>query len=83
MVTPPDNSTLYRSAEGYQRVLAHYDATLQAMGVPYATLYVETHGGPTHAVISGNERGRPVVLWHGQNANAASWANWITSTPST
>ncbi len=77
MGTPPDNSSLYRSADGYQQVVAHYDATLQGMGVPYETEYVETRFGPTHVVVSGNEQGRPVVLWHGLNANAASWANWI------
>jgi pimeloyl-ACP methyl ester carboxylesterase len=76
-VTPPDNSSLYRSASGYQQVVAHYDATLQGMGVPYETRYVETRFGPTHAIACGREQGRPVVLWHGLNANAATWANWI------
>ena len=69
--------SLYKSAEGYQQVMAHYDAAFQTMGIPYETQYVETAQGPTHAVISGNEQGKPVVLWHGQNANAASWAHWI------
>ena len=77
MVMPPDNSPLYRSPEGYQQVLAHYDAAFQAMGIPYDSRYVETSQGPTHAVICGNETGKPVVLWHGQNANAATWAHWI------
>jgi pimeloyl-ACP methyl ester carboxylesterase len=79
MVTPPENVSLYRSPEGYQRVMAQYDAAFQAMGIPYESRYVETSLGPTHAVISGNADGKPVVLWHGQNANAASWAHWIPS----
>lgn len=77
MVAPPDNSSLYRSAAGYQQVVAHYDATLQGMGVPYESKYVETRFGPTHVVVSGHEQGQPVVLWHGLNANTATWANWI------
>jgi pimeloyl-ACP methyl ester carboxylesterase len=77
MVTLADNSTLYRSDEGYQLVVAHYDATLQGMGVPYESEYVETRFGPTHVVVCGQEQGMPVVLWHGLNANAATWANWI------
>jgi pimeloyl-ACP methyl ester carboxylesterase len=77
MIVPPDNSSLYRSAEGYQRVMEHYDATLQGMVVPYETRYVETSFGSTHTVISGREDGTPVVLWHGQNANAMSWLHWI------
>jgi pimeloyl-ACP methyl ester carboxylesterase len=77
MVTPPDNSSLYRSAKGYQRVLAHYDTNLRAMSIPYEIKYVETRFGPTHTVVSGSERGKPVVLWHGLNANATTWADWF------
>lgn len=77
MATPPDNSSLYRSAEGYQEVLAHYDTTLQGMGIPYVTKYVETRFGPTHVVISGNDGAKPIVLWHGLNANSTTWASWI------
>lgn len=77
MITPPDNSSLYRSAEGYQKVMAHYDATLQRMEVPYKTEYVETRFGPTHTVISGNEKGKSIALWHGLNANSGTWADWI------
>jgi pimeloyl-ACP methyl ester carboxylesterase len=77
MVAPPDNSSLYRSASGSQRVVAHYDATLQGMGIPYESVYVDTYFGPTHAIVSGHEQGKPLVLWHGLNANAATWANWI------
>jgi len=51
MVTPPDNVSLYKSPEGYQQVMAQYDAAFQAMGIPYETRYVETALGPTHAVI--------------------------------
>ncbi len=77
MIVPPDNSSLYRSAEGHQRVMEHYDATLQAMAVPYETRYVETSFGPTHVLICGRENGKPVALWHGQNANVMSWLHWI------
>ena len=79
MVTPPDNSPLYRSPYGYQQVMAQYDAAFQAMGIAYESRYVDTAQGPTHAVVCGNETGKPVVQWHGQNANAATWAHWIPS----
>lgn len=71
------NSSLYRSANGYQKVVAHYDDTLQRLGIPFETKLVETRLGPTHIVISGNETGLPLVLWHGLNANATTWASWI------
>jgi pimeloyl-ACP methyl ester carboxylesterase len=85
MITPPDNSSLYKSAEGYHKVMAHYDATLQKMDIPYETKYVETRFGPTYAIISGNESGKPIVLWHGLNANLTAWinltgqTNWFTA----
>ena len=57
--------------------MEHYDATLQGMVVPYETRYVETSFGFTHIVICGRGNGKPVVLWHGQNANVMSWLHWI------
>jgi pimeloyl-ACP methyl ester carboxylesterase len=77
MIASPDNSVLYKSAEGYQRVMEHYDETLQRMAVPYETCYTETSFGPTHIVITGNKNGKPVVLWPGQNANVLSWLHWL------
>jgi pimeloyl-ACP methyl ester carboxylesterase len=79
MIATPDNSSLYKSAEGYQRVMEHYDGTLQEMAIPYEARYVETSFGPTHIVICGKENGKPIVLWHGQNANMMSWLHWIPS----
>jgi pimeloyl-ACP methyl ester carboxylesterase len=79
MVMPPDNASLYKSAEGYRKVVAHYDRGFQKMGIPYETKYVETRFGATHVVISGNRDGKSVVLWHGGNANSTSWTNWITT----
>jgi hypothetical protein len=77
MVAPPDNLSLYKSVEGHQKVMAHYDTTVQRMGIPYETEYVETRYGPTHVLICGKEEGKPVALWHGLNANSATWAAWI------
>ncbi len=77
MVTTAENSSLYRSAAGFQKVLVHYDRTLAGMGLPYREMVVETGYGDTHVVISGNPEGKPLLLWHGLNANAVSWAQWI------
>jgi pimeloyl-ACP methyl ester carboxylesterase len=77
MIVPPDNTALYRSPEGHRRVMAHYDSTFQGMPIPYESRYVETTFGATHVITAGRTDGKPIVLWHGQNANAASWAHWI------
>ena len=78
MVTPPDNSSLYRSTEGHQKIMEHYDTSFQKMGIPYKAEFVETRFGLTHVVISGNENGRSILLWHGGNANSTAWTHWIT-----
>lgn len=77
MITPPDNARLYRKAGGYRQVQEYHEATLAGTGVPYQTTYVETRHGPTHVVICGDERGKPLILWHGLNANGATWAKWL------
>lgn len=79
MATSPDHSTLYKSPEGCQKVMAHYDTSLQGMAVPYETKYVGTRFGPTHSVISGDRNAKAIVLWHGGNANSTIWTNWIAA----
>ena len=77
MITPPDNSSLYKSAEGYQAVMAHYDAAFEKMGLPYETTYVETRHGVTHTTLTGKADGKPLVVWHGLNAHSAAMTRWI------
>jgi pimeloyl-ACP methyl ester carboxylesterase len=77
MIVPPDNSSLYKSPEGYQAVMANYDAAFENMGIPYQARYLETRFGATHAILSGDENGKPLVLWHGLNANATTWVTWM------
>jgi pimeloyl-ACP methyl ester carboxylesterase len=77
VIEPPDNSSLYRTSEGYRRVMAHYDACFGRMGVAYESAFVDTRYGTTHAVICGNEGGKQVVLWHGGNANSTASTRWI------
>ena len=72
-----DNSSLYGSSDGYNNVIAHYDKTINAMGIPYESRYVDTSSGKTHFITCGNEKGKSVILWHGQNANATTWVRWI------
>lgn len=83
MVSKPDNSSLYKSAAGYQKVMSHYDTAFREMGISHETRYVETRFGPTHAVVSGNELGKSVALWHGLNANSTMWTTLIASLPPT
>jgi pimeloyl-ACP methyl ester carboxylesterase len=57
--------------------MAHYDAALQQMGLPYEVRFAQTRFGPTHVVVRGNLAGKSVALWLGLNANSATWTGWI------
>lgn len=77
MEKQPNKSSLYGSPDGYSKVIAHYDRTMDGMGIAYESKYIETLFGLTHIIVCGNKKGKPVVLWHGQNANATTWARWM------
>ena len=62
MKSNPDPETLYRSPDGYEKVIAHYDRMLNGMGIPYQSQYIETRFGQTHLIVCGKKEGKPVVL---------------------
>ena len=59
--------------------MAHYDACLQRLGLPYQDHYIDTHWGTTHVVAFGDQGNKPVVLWHGGHGNAMTWTAWIAA----
>ena len=83
MKNPPehivDNSALYGTPDGYARVVEFYDRTMDRIGLSYVGRFIRTGSGLTHVICCGNPAGRPVVLCHGQNANASTWARWMPS----
>jgi pimeloyl-ACP methyl ester carboxylesterase len=74
---PPDNSSLYKTAPGYQRAIDAYDALLAEFTVPYETCWVETPHGLTHVLAAGQPDGPPIFFWHGLDASAPTWVNQI------
>lgn len=79
MIPPHEYLSFFGTPDGYDKVVDHYDRTVDGIGIPYESKYVKTSFGLTHTLTWGNEKGKPVVLWHGQNANASTWARWIPS----
>ncbi len=69
--------SLYGSPDGFAKVVAHYDRSINGMRIPFDSRYIDTPFGLTHLIICGNEGSKPIMLWHGQNANVATWARWI------
>lgn len=55
----------------------NYDRYLQQLEIPFESRFVNTSQGPTYVLECGSEGGKPIVLLHGQNANAASWIAWF------
>lgn len=70
---PPETSRYYRNQDGYRAAMAGYEGDLLHLTVPHESLFVATRHGLTHLLAAGPYDGRPVVLVHGWNANAAGW----------
>lgn len=68
---------LYNKPEGYQRVMDFYDRSLMSWEVSTEPIFIDTSVGPTHVLSCGDKDSKPLVLLHGQNANATSWVKWI------
>lgn len=65
--------TNYKSAEGEQAVLEHYDNVIKQWPVAYTQLKISTCEGETHILCCGNEDLPPLLLLHGSMANASAW----------
>jgi pimeloyl-ACP methyl ester carboxylesterase len=72
------NWTIYKSPEGYQTLMAFYDATLKHWPVPYECITVPTRHGDTHIIASGPPEAPPLVLMRGAGGNSLLWAPAIT-----
>jgi pimeloyl-ACP methyl ester carboxylesterase len=72
-----DNSALYRTREAYDGMMDFYDRQLARLTVLYQTRYVNTRHGQTYVLTAGYPANPPMVLWHGMNANLASWVDQI------
>jgi len=64
----------FKSEAGRREVLARYEAALADWPVPYEALRVPTRHGETFVLASGPADAPPVVLLHGAQTNAISWA---------
>ena len=63
--------TIYKSAEGREKLLALYDAQLARLPMPWRDRRVETSFGPAHLVETGNPEGLPLLVFHGGNSTTA------------
>ncbi len=61
-------ATIYKSAEGEARILELYDRFQKSLGGIFDDRMVDTRFGLTHVLVTGPEKGPPVVVTHGGNS---------------
>lgn len=69
--TFPENASLFTSHQGYEVVMAAYDAEVARAPVPYQSQMVSTRYGTTHILSGGPLDAPPVFLFHHWWSNAA------------
>ncbi|MCW3105289.1 MAG: ybfK [Bacteroidetes bacterium] len=67
------DSSLFKTKEGENRYLEAYKKALALWPVEYREVDLKTSFGKAHVIISGAERGNPLVLLHGMNASSTMW----------
>jgi pimeloyl-ACP methyl ester carboxylesterase len=66
-------NTIYRSQEGYDRIMALYDSALNRWPVDYESHMIPTRYGSTFVVVAGPPDAAPLVLLHGAQVKLTSW----------
>ncbi|MEM1205486.1 MAG: alpha/beta hydrolase [Acidobacteriota bacterium] len=63
----------FKTPEARRRVLDGYAQTLRSWPIPFESRQVETHLGPAHLLLCGDDAAPPLVLLHGGGGNATTW----------
>lgn len=63
--------SIYKSQKGKEKSLALYDRQLSKLGKFFFDIYVDTSFGKTHIVETGNSKGTPLLIFHGDNSTSA------------
>jgi len=61
---------LYKSQEGYEKIMAWYDAVVAKIDAPVQSHYVDTRFGRTHMLSAGNPAAEPLILIPGAAGSA-------------
>ncbi len=66
-------SSIYRTPESAQIIMALYESILAKWPVPHEELTIATRHGDTFVVASGDAAAPPLLLLHGAGTNATMW----------
>ncbi len=61
---------LYKNQEAKTDIMSLYEEKLNSLQIDYKEIDVKTSFGNTRVIKTGNENGKPIVLFHGINAGA-------------
>ncbi|MDF2437252.1 MAG: peptidase family [Bacteroidota bacterium] len=67
------DSSMFKTREGETAYLESYNRALSLWQVKFEEVDLKTEFGKAHVIISGPERGSPLVLLHGMNASSTMW----------
>jgi pimeloyl-ACP methyl ester carboxylesterase len=67
------DSSMFKTREGETAYLESYNNALRIWPVKYEEVDLKTAFGKAHVIISGPQRGNPLVLLHGMNASSTMW----------
>jgi pimeloyl-ACP methyl ester carboxylesterase len=63
--------SIYTHKDSKEKVIDLYDRQLNSLEIRFEDIYVDTCFGRTHIIKTGNENGKPLLLFHGGNATSA------------
>lgn len=64
---------VFPSKKEKEKYIYSYNQTLKLWSVPYEETDVPTSFGAAHVIISGPEKGEPLILFHGTDASSTMW----------
>lgn len=68
---------IFKSEQGKQIIMEHYDAIMQKVSFSYTPLTLQTSFGSTYLIESGKQENPPLLLLHGASSNLLSWLGEI------
>ena len=63
--------SIYKSAAAQKELDSLYGRQMKKLGLPFRDRYLDTPFGKTHVTETGNFAGKPLLVFHGGNANSA------------
>ena len=65
--------SIYKDQATQDKLMSIYDEHMQAWPDPYEIRFLDTKYGKVHIIVSGNEQGPPLILFHASSMTGWSW----------